>query len=377
MADNELRRLNFKEANAVNVLSLSGDEIPTLVPQSKMNEWLKDDSDPYYKIQMIEYPIKANGLIYEESFFESFVNKLTDHPYPGSKNGHSIFWGERQKTDFLLVGGKLEKNGDGTGKVYFKNYIPPTGESGSNETFIKENKSNMVHYSLVTYPRETVEENADGQRIIRVVESIAGERNDAVDFGTGAMKQVTNKAGLVEDVKAENNKGEEMDKAELLKRLNNLMTNGEISLSEVMNAIGQKDKLVNKNHEEAIILMNSLKEAGIEDPVKEINALKDKIDENSKLVKNAKISETFGPSKVENGKESNVVYKYACDKLENVDSENIEKEINSLKEDPIMIALQSQAADPSSDVNYVGVVDEEKKSNASNEQSGGRRTVTL
>lgn len=377
MAKQELRRLNFLDANAVDVLSLSGDEIPTLVPQEKMNEWLKDDGDPYYKIQMIEYPIKANGLNYQESFFESFVKKLSQHPYPGSKNGHSIFWGERSRTDFLLVGGKLEKNGDGSGKVYFKNYIPPMGESGSNETFIKENKSNMVHYSLVTYPKEIIEENASGELIINVVESMFGERNDAVDFGTGAMKQVTNKGDLVQVDEVENNKGEEMDKAEILKRLNNLMANGEISLSEVMNALGQKDKLVNKDHEEAIILRNSLKEAGIEDPVKEINALKDKLNDNSKVVKNAKISETFGPSKVENGKESNLVYQHACDKLKDVDSENIEKAINSLKEDPIMIALQSQVADPSSEVNYLGVVDSNIVANASQEKAGGRRTVTL
>jgi len=374
-----LRCLNFMDANAVEVLSLSGDEVPTLVPAEKMKEWTEGDTDPYYKIQMIEYPIKANGLIYEESFFESFVNKLQDHPFPGSKNGHSIFWGERSKTDFVLVGGKLEKNGDGSGKVYFKNYIPPMGESGSNDTFIKENKSNMVHYSLVTYPRELTEETPDGERIHKVVESLFGERNDAVDFGTGAMKQVTNKAGLVQTENIDNNEGEIMEKIEIgdiFKRLNNLLVNGEVALSEVVENLGLKDKLVNKDHEEALILFKSLKEAGIEDPIKTIESLKNQINQNNELVRNAKLSDVFGASKLENGKETNLVLNYAKDKLENFKGEDFEKEINSLKEDPIIIALQSQSADPTSDINYVGVVDPEKVSN-SQKKAGERRIETL
>lgn len=379
MAKEILRRLNFVDAGSVEGLNLSADEVPTLIPAEKMNAWLKGDTEPYYKIQMIEYPIKANGLIYEESFFESYVSKLKNHPYPGSKNGHSVFWGERSKTDFILVGGKLEKNGDGSGKVYFKNYIPPKGESGSNETFILENKSNMVHYSLVTFPKEIREITSEGEVIHRVVESVKGERNDAVDYGTGAMKQVTNKSDLVQVDNIENNEGEIMekvDKADLFKRLNNLLTNGEIALSEVVDTLGLKEKLVNKDHENALILMNSLKDAGIEDPVKEIADLKAQISKTDSLVKNAKLSEVFGPSKVEDGKETNLVLKYASEKLTNAKGEDFEKAVNSLKEDPVLIALQSQAADPTSELNFIGVVDPEKIKNSQN-KAGGRRTITL
>lgn len=377
MAKEILRRLNFSDAGISSKLNISPDNIPTLVPEEKMNLWLKGDENPYYKIQMIEYPIKANGLIYEESFFDSFIAKLSDHPFPGSRNGHSIFWGERSKTDLIMVGGKIEKNGDGSGKVFFKNYIPPIGESGSNETFIIENKSNMVHYSLVTYPREIREEDPDGNIIYRVVESIYGERNDAVDFGTGAMKQVTN--ALVQG-NIDNDKGEIMnkaEKAELLKRLNNLMANGEISLSEIVDSLGIKDKLVNKDHEKALILMNSLTKAGIEDPVSTVNELKDKIDKNEKLVKNSKISEVFGASNIVDGKETNLVFKYASECLENVQGDEFEAKMNSLKDDPVLIALKSQAIDPASDQNYIGVVDESKKKNASTKASmaGKRRTV--
>ncbi len=145
--DSDFRVLNLLDVSSSGV-AIKPDVIPNLVTASAEKEIMEDDKDPYYKIQRMEYPIVGNRIEYTESFFESFLNKLKDSPIPGSKSGHGSFFGsERPDTDFYLVGGKLEKNGDGTGIVYFKNYIPKEGATSNNTRFITENKANMVHFS--------------------------------------------------------------------------------------------------------------------------------------------------------------------------------------------------------------------------------------
>lgn len=80
---NELRRLNFSDAGAEAVLNTDPATIPTLVPAEVMNKWLAGDTEPYYKLQKIDYPITANGIVYTESFFESFLNKTKRAANPG------------------------------------------------------------------------------------------------------------------------------------------------------------------------------------------------------------------------------------------------------------------------------------------------------
>jgi len=181
-----LKKINLRSSDEI--LKLNPDEIPTLVPSSILSQWMEGDSDPYYKIQKIDYPIIANRYNYTEAFFDSFVSKLNSRPIPGSKDGHETSWGKRGNTDILLVGAKMDKNGDGTGSVYLKNYFPPAG----NETLIKEAKSDMIEFSLVSYTRDSIEEKPDGSVSYNVVESMYGERNDIVGYGEGAMDQKTN-----------------------------------------------------------------------------------------------------------------------------------------------------------------------------------------
>jgi len=169
------RRINAKGTAG------NGANVPTLVPTGIMSRWTADDADPLYVVQEINYPITANGIRYEESFFESFVAKTAEHPIPGSRSGHELSTMRRPNTDIIMVGGKLEKNGDGTGRVFFKNYIPLEGESGNNAVLRKEAESGMVQFSLVAYTREVIETDANGERIIRVVEAVTGLRNDIVE----------------------------------------------------------------------------------------------------------------------------------------------------------------------------------------------------
>jgi len=184
-------RLNFKSSDYAK-LTILPEQIPNRIPKDAEKLFLGDDKDPYYKLVAIDYPVWGTGGIYEESFFDSFFSKLNNAPIPGSKNGHAgLFEGMgsgRPKTDFIVTGGEIKPSGDGMrGTAIFKIYVPPVTENGSNETFIKENKSGMVHYSLVTCPKER-EENG----ICHFYESESAERFDAVPLNGGAMQQKTN-----------------------------------------------------------------------------------------------------------------------------------------------------------------------------------------
>lgn len=362
----ELRRLNFSDAGAEAVLNIDPDTIPTLVPKSIMDEWLKNDSAPYYKLQKINYPIKANGIFYDESFFESFLSKTKERPIPGSKSGHEMYWGKRPPTDLLLVGGKIEKNGDGTGSIYFKNYIPPKGDSGDNEIFIRENRSGMVHYSLVTYPEEDIIINENGEEEIHCTKSIKGERNDAVEYDLGAMKQVTN-AGVTGEMNTyEETEEMEITKNDLVSRLNALKANGEITLMEVAEAMGLKNQVVTEEHLRAVNALKELEKIGIKDPVEDVKALNALFDENAKAVRNAALTEAFGASeKDEAGNEKNLVRQYANKMVpESATGVELEKAINSVKEDPIAKKLAGEAIDPASETNVLGKAEGKKKTNS-------------
>jgi hypothetical protein len=259
-----------------------------------------------------------------------------------------------------MVGGKLEKNGDGSGKVYFKNYIPPNGASGSNETFITENKTDMVHYSLVSYTKDELERNEDGQVVmVNVIESIKGERNDAVEYGLGAMDQKTNKNISLEDDKVEGNKEGEMDKKELLEKLKTLKANAEITLNDVAEAMGLSSQIVTNEHKEALKVFNALKEAGIKNPVEKIKDLEAEIKLNCVAVRNAKLDKEFGVD----ADKKNHLRQYAEKQVGDEVGEELEAKINEIKEDPIYKQLAKNRADYTSDENTIGAVEKKNKSN--------------
>jgi hypothetical protein len=347
--DSEIRVLNL--VDYTNKLSINADDVPVLISKKHLKEWQKNDKDPYYKVQEIDYPILANGLNYTESFFESFISKLKERPIPGSKAGHSIFWGERPNTDFVMIGGLVKSNGDKTGKVFFKNYIPPEGESGSNENFIRENKSDMVHYSLVTYPRYEVTEDEDGNEVLNAIESLKGERNDAVEYGLGAMQQKTNKADLNAEENQQEDKKPNKEKnlnEELLELLREQKANA-INLSEIAEALGKTDELVTDDHREALKVFNKLKELNITDPVAYIKDLEAKREADAESVRNAELDTAFGSKS-----SKNLVREYAEEKTKGVYNEQLAEAIKELKEDPIALQLAKKQTDENNDLNLLG-----------------------
>ncbi|MDR1174687.1 MAG: hypothetical protein LBK83_04370, partial [Treponema sp.] len=91
-------------------------DIPTLVREETIKALLKNEENPHYLVEAIDFPVKGSGGIYTKQFFTSFLDRMQVHPFGGNKLGHS--WPE--KNDFYTVGGKIEENGKEAGTVYFK-----------------------------------------------------------------------------------------------------------------------------------------------------------------------------------------------------------------------------------------------------------------
>ena len=311
----------------------TADEIPTLISSSALETWQKGDDDPYYKVQEIDYPIVANGDTYTGAFFQSYIAKLKDYPIPGSKRGHYGGWGERQNTDLLLVGGQVEELSDGKGKVYFKNYIPPEGESGSNAVFIKENQTGMVEYSLVAFVDYEVKENAKGEKEYFITKSIKGERNDAVPVGLGAMNQKTN---------SDQNIGEEnhnMEPKEMLDKLSVLKKNGDLALSEIADAFGIK--VLNK--EDAQLLIDIKQNLG-DNPVEAIKRLKAEVETGKSTARENLLNATYGLKENAEGVE-NPLRVYAENMTAGLFGADLDLKVAALKTDSIALKLAGESQD--------------------------------
>ncbi len=346
---------DFRVVNLVDTttVTIKPDVIPTLIKDSYMKDLLKNDDAPYYKIQRMEYPLMGNRIRYTESFFESFLNKLPERPIPGSKSGHSIFGGDRPDTDFYLVGGKLEKNGDGTGIVYFKNYIPKEGALSSNARFIDENKLNMVHFSLVTCPKLVIENNPETGDVMRTaVESIRGERNDAVEHSMGAMKQETNagKSGVENPKEGEKS----MEIKEMLVAIKNALKNGSVAVEDVAKGLEIESKMINAEHTAAVEVAKGLTNLGVKDAVAEFTVLKNKVKADSDVVYNAKLDTEFGVSKkATDGTETNVLRECAEMALANADRSKVDEAIATFKNSAVAKTLAGQLASTQSAINVV------------------------
>lgn len=333
-------------------IKIDASSIPDTISSDAKNEWIGEDKDPYYKIQKIEYPIKANGDIYVESFFQSFINSLKDAPIPGAKDGHVTQWGARGNTDFIMSGAKLESNGDGTGAVFFKNYIPKE----NNETFIKELNSNMIEFSLVAYVKEERIDKGDGEVEYHVTEAISGFRNDAVDVG--AMEQKLNNKNLNIE------KGEGMTKEEILKGLLTLKTNNGVDLPEIAKHLNLDSLLITDEQTAGIAKLNAIATlCGGKDPVEMITELQASVKQNADSVRAAKISEEFGPKEWDDTKKENKGRMYAEQVLG--DKELTAENIKEIKENSLYVSLAAERAVASSEENDLGesVGGKEKKTN--------------
>jgi uncharacterized protein YcbK (DUF882 family) len=353
-----LRKLNFRETGSAATLAIDPSSIPTLIPAKNLAIITEGDTDPYFKIQEISYPIKANGWNYKESFFKSYIAKLNDKPIPGSKDGHNFNWGKTPQNDLFLIGAKINEKGDGTGTILLKNYIPPVWAS-DNTAFINDAKLNLVHFSMVSYTRDEIVDGPDDVREYNVIESVRGERNDAVEFDAGAMDQKTNgKAGDSPEEIEENDTM--LKKDEVLEALRNFKANGVINAPELAKTLGLE--IVGEIHTKAIATLKKVNElTGTDDPVKAVETFLSEKKENAKAAIDNKLTEEFGAVD-----KKNLLRAHANTMSDAMAADTkMEDRVKSIKENSISIHLAAQAADFNSSQN--------RESGKSNRKENGEK----
>ena len=396
--------LNYKSRNAKDLPK--AETLPTLIPDETFNVLRDGDEnrEPLLVTEAIDFPVEGSGGVYTKEFFVSFLERLNTHVFGGNKLGHA--WPERD--DFFTVGGKVDSNADGkTGTVYLKIYIPSFGFETTNAGFIRNVKAKNVHYSLVTYPTgEIRKDDRDGQLKMHFTGSMGYERNDAVPYEGGAMKQrvsaneaqridfvlardligngqvsledkgetflVNGKVSrpmlrrLVANADCENkteiselislidktkNGGKPVELKEAMEAVKNAAANGAVNLADLMKNCGGEGLLRNAEDDKKIALANSLTEKLGDKPVEALDAILAENKANAAAtVENAVVS-AFGAKEV-NGKE-NPAYTYAMKELNGKSGDALKNGIESMKKDPIMVSIRGNMADPNSQVNAI------------------------
>jgi hypothetical protein len=398
-----IRRYNFR-AESDTKLNISPDTIPTLIPADALALLQEGDATPYYKIQAIEYPTKGNGWNYLESFWKSYIGKLNTRAFPGSKSGHSMQWGGRAPADFFLVGGSVRENGDGTGTVYLKNYVPPKGETSDNERFIKLCKAGMIDFSIVSRTKDQIyDDPKTGERVYDCVSSEGSERNDALDYGDGSMDQKSNAAidfelaesliregkvslkdngdelvfngllsrpmlrrlvshadgeekvniaALISQIDKSTKENSKVTKKEVLDSLPALKANGEITLSEIAASMGLSDQLKTNADTEVIAKYNGVKAVLGEDPVAKANALIAGQKDAEALKINSDI-EAIAGKKLNADGTANDLYEFAAIKLNGKTGTAYTEALDALKKNSLFTERAGQLADMTSEINVI------------------------
>jgi len=423
-----------------NSANIKIEETPETVPTTIGNDkWkklleLKNDTNPYIKIEAIPIPCEGSGGIYEESFFESFNKRIETAPIAGDKYGHE--WTSRQPSDCYTIGSKIAKNSKGETFEYLKIYIPPMGFVESNSGLICDAEMGIAHFSLVTRPKYNVTQDEDGNSIRHFTESMGRERNDVVGYKEGAMDQEVNSKhtefdynlakNLVEnkqyktkgdsdgsiiqngfvmrpvlrkllshadcenkeelsslvsmiDKQKNTNGGVKVELNEAYEMLKNSLTNGKIDYKNAAEQIGISDKLRNEADEknaDTVKELNSLF-AGSKDLITDVKAMNKANKDNAELaVKNAVIHE-FGNEKIKNGKNEDVdnkAYIRAMELCANKSGDELTTALENAKGDIFIKDILSNRADNNSEFNTV--IDDKSEKN-SNSFSIGSGAVTL
>jgi ATP-dependent protease ClpP protease subunit/predicted transcriptional regulator len=171
-----------------------------------------------------------------------------------------------------------------------------------------------------------------------------------VSRAANGKPEVANLISMID--KAESRKrGKRMDKAELIEAVRR--ENG-LTLDEIAKALNQSERLMGEEHKNALSVMTELNKLGVKDPVAEIKANRARIEELSKAERSVALTNAFGASRVENGKELNLVREYAEERVpKNAAGEDLTKSIDEVKNSTIAKRLAGEMADPSSEVNRI------------------------
>jgi hypothetical protein len=400
-------------------------DVPTLVPNADKNPIFDGDPEPFFKIEAIDFPAKGSGGVYDGSFFKSFVNVTKDRPIPGSKRGHE--WASRGKSDFYTVGGRIDSLDNGkTGTAYLKIYMPPEGDETSNVGLIRDAKAGMVHFSLVSRPDFNVKTEKDDMgnpiQVRHFTASVGAERNDAMEYGAGAMAQIVNSSGISLDLdaaralieegqfdrdtnvegdpvqngtvyysalrrlasransqdrpalaalismidKAKNGRKNPMeDKQEAISLLSTLIANGKEKITDIALALGFGDKLRNEDDEKNAALAKAINAKLGDKPLERLEAMITENKATAELKVESAVRDVAGEKTLKNAAGqpvANPAHDYAAQKCAGLSGDELKNAVEALKKDPTMIALNGLRADGNSAIYKV-------------EAGGGKTTV--
>ena len=405
--------LNYKTPDSATLPKAA--ELPTLISEETFNVLREGDQnqEPLLVTEAIDFPVEGSGGVYTKEFFQSFLNRLKVHVFGGNKLGHS--WPERD--DFFTIGGKINTNPDGkTGTVFLKIYIPSFGFETTNSGFIRNVKAKNVHYSLVTYPQGELRKGDDGEYKMHFVESIGYERNDAVPFEGGAMKQRVNSSEvqkinfelarelikngkvsrddngeeflvngkvsrpmlrrlvanadcerkseigeLISMIDKRKNGGKPVELKEAIEMVSNAAANGTVNLKDLMKNCGAEKLLRNEKDDEMIALANSLVAKLGDKPIEKLDLVLAENKKNAEAIAENAVIEIVGKKKLENGEE-NPAFTHAMKEVKGKTGEELQNAIEALKNDSVMKVLLGNVADPNSRINAV-VTDKNLASN--------------
>jgi hypothetical protein len=348
--------------------SIPPETIPNLIPNASLSVLTAGDKKPYYVVEeILDYTLLANGIEYTREFWESYIAKLNDAPIPGAKSGHTDpwEWWATGESDFFVVGGEISGN-----SVKLKMYIPPVGQSSSNETFIKAVKTGVIHFSIVTWPEMSVDYDEEGNVISRkAIRSVKGERNDAVERDMGAMEQKVNKNLDKNQDKKNINKDKTEETSmpentvltldEIITNLGNRLTNGTVSVVDLAKRLNIP--VATEVHINAVKMVNEIKTIVGENPIAAINELKlnaGRVEQQLYDNEREKLMfKEFGPEKNKvNGVETDNLVRNAAEPLVLKNKQSIDElkaQIETAKKNPVVLSLSKQAADVYSESNLI------------------------
>lgn len=399
--------LNYKQSTNTNIPAV--ENIP-IGNKKILDKLTSGDPSPMFKSEAIDFPVIGTGGVYEKSFFKSFINVTKERPIPGSKRGHE--YTSRPSNDFYMVGGQLIENADGkSGTAVFLMYIPPFGDTTDNTGFKRDAEAGIVNFSLVTQPEYNIKKDEDGVERRHFTKTNGYERNDAVEYGAGAMSQVVNSkqseidfdelkklvtngkysrknindeiiqngkvsypvlrsmiaradcenkteiGNILSMIDKASNGRKTMDEElkEAVERVQNAAKNGSIVIADVFKNAGIALRTEDDKKNEAFVLALNSKNLGA-DPLKEIDTLIAQNKANADAIVKNEVATVFGAEKVKNAKGEEVenpAYTYAFEKCSGKSGDALKNEIEAVKNSAVMKGIRANQADPFSKINMI------------------------
>jgi hypothetical protein len=385
-------RIKNKAGNTLPPLS----DIPILIPDAALAAIKGDEAEPYELVEAIPFPSDGTGGIYTRGYFESLLEYMKVKPIGGSKIGPH----KNENDDFFTIGGKIENTSENEGVCYLRIMVPAEGYETTNSGFIRSCKTGNQEFSIVAnvealrntqgqviYTRETGKPRNDAVSegaMPQMVSNSASEKEildlistGKVDFDTDSDELVQNGVvyrraavklqsdgekgtmaghilGAITRLKDRKEKNQ-VTKQEIIDAAKAAITNNELTLEELAEALKMDNKLRNATDEQRAKLAAAIAEAlelppdtPAEELIKAVTEALKEAETAAEAVAEIEANSLAGSRKIKNadGSEAdNPAYLYAKDKLTGLRGLKLKNAAEAMKKDLVMLSLRSRQAD--------------------------------